>query len=64
MNTIRFYVRTVHRDGTVTLSHPFLLESKAIRWARLARRDAEHVTETLVIVRRVRPIETPTQPAA
>lgn len=64
MTQLRYFVRTVHRDGTVTLSHPFLLESKAVRWARLARRDAENVTETLVIVRRLRPIDNTTRPAA
>jgi hypothetical protein len=45
-----YFVRTVRRDGSVNLSYPFLLESKACRWARIAARDTEHVARVLMIV--------------
>ncbi len=64
MHALRFFVRTERRDGSVILSHPFLLESKAARWARLARRDESAVARTMVIVRRVKPSGGPTSPAA
>ena len=54
---LRFFVRTIRPDGSATLSQPFTVESKARRWARLARRDTAHVARTVVIARRVQPID-------
>ncbi len=64
MTQLRFYVRTVRRDGSVILSHPFTSESKALRWAALARRDETTVARVLVIVRRVKPLDAPPDRAA
>jgi hypothetical protein len=61
--TLRFFVQTVRRDGSVILSQPFALESAATRWARLARRDETAVARTLVIVRRVQSLDPPDKAA-
>lgn len=61
---LRYYVRTVRTDGTVTLSQPFSEHRRACLWARIARRDTRSVVQALVITRTVQPIDSPPRPPA